>query len=85
MDGEGLMLHRGALPLTVGERSGGLLKVKPYEDAEARVVGDTCPAKRHMLATLGALMDRVGRRQRFKLGTGLPTPNGRSRPPSAPG
>src|SRR5699024_11669317 len=36
--GEGLVLHRGDTPYKAG-RGVGLLKVKPYHDAEARVIG----------------------------------------------
>ncbi|HET9819198.1 MAG TPA: DNA ligase, partial [Rhodanobacteraceae bacterium] len=35
--GEGLVLHRGDLPYRAG-RGVGLLKLKPYDDAEARIV-----------------------------------------------
>ena len=38
--GEGLMLHRGDSLYRAG-RSDDLLKLKPYEDAEARVIGHT--------------------------------------------
>ena len=36
--GEGLILHRGDAPYRAG-RSDDVLKLKPYEDAEARVIG----------------------------------------------
>ena len=39
LGGEGLMLHKGS-SLYRGERSADLLKVKPYDDADARVVAD---------------------------------------------
>ena len=74
LGGEGLVLHRGA-SLYKGVRSDDLLKVKPHEDAEARVVGHL-PGKGKYAGRLGALLVEVpgadGQPQRrFKLGTGF--------------
>jgi len=82
--GEGLMLHHGA-SLYAAQRSDGLRKLKPFEDAEAQVVGHVAGQGKHQ-GRLGALWVEVpaqeGRRaQRFKLGTGL-SDTQRSAPPS---
>lgn len=69
MGGEGLMLHRGA-SLYRGGRSGDLLKFKPFDDAEARVVEHITGKGRHG-ARLGALLVETPEGQRFRLGTGL--------------
>jgi DNA ligase 1 len=72
--GEGLMLHR-ASALYVAHRSNDLRKLKPMDDAEARVVGHV-PGKGKHTGQLGALLVELpavdGKpAQRFKLGTGL--------------
>lgn len=72
--GEGLMLHRGP-SLYKGQRSDDLLKVKPHEDDEARVVGHV-PGKGKYAGQVGALLVETpgtdGKpAQRFKLGSGL--------------
>lgn len=69
MGGEGLMLHRGA-SLYRGERNADLLKVKPHDDAEARVVAHL-PGKGRHEGRLGALLVETADGKRFKLGTGL--------------
>ena len=79
MGGEGLMLHRGA-SLYRAERSNDLLKVKPYEDADARVVGHIGGKGRHS-ARLGALLVEMPDGKRFKLGGGL-TDAQREQPPA---
>ena len=66
---EGLMLHRGS-SLYKGKRSGDLLKVKPYQDAEAIVIGHIA-GKGKYLNYLGALLVEMPSGIRFKLGTGL--------------
>ena len=71
---EGLMLHRGS-SFYKGKRSGDLLKVKPYEDAEAIVISHI-PGKGKYINQMGALfvetltMSKSGEKIRFKLGTG---------------
>ena len=69
MGGEGLMLHRGA-SLYRGERNADLLKVKPYDDAEARVVAHLEGKGRHA-GRLGALLVERPDGQRFRLGGGF--------------
>ncbi|MCL4163059.1 UNVERIFIED_CONTAM: hypothetical protein GTU68_039230 [Idotea baltica] len=84
---EGLMLHRGS-SLYKGKRSGDLLKVKPYEDAEAVVI-DHIPGKGKYTNKMGALLvETVSTTNseikdgpiRFKLGTGF-TDEERLHPP----
>ncbi|WP_042673198.1 DNA ligase [Variovorax sp. CF313] len=79
MGGEGLMLHRGSSQYR-GERNSDLLKVKPYEDAEARVIEHVAGKGRHS-ARLGALVVETSDGKRFKLGTGL-TDAERENPPA---
>lgn len=67
--GEGLMLHRGD-SLYRGQRSDDLLKVKPHEDAEARVLAHI-PGQGKHAGVLGALLVETPEGQRFKLGTGF--------------
>jgi DNA ligase-1 len=69
MGGEGLVLHRGA-SLYRGERNADLLKVKPYDDAEARVVAHLEGKGRHA-GRLGALLVEMPDGQRFRLGGGF--------------
>lgn len=69
MGGEGLMLHRGA-SLYLGGRNNDLLKVKPFDDAEARVVEHVTGKGKHS-GRLGALVVETPDGKRFKLGTGL--------------
>ena len=77
--GEGLMLHRGA-SLYKGARNDDLLKVKPHEDAEARVVAHV-PGQGKYEGMLGALLVETDTGQRFKLGTGF-TDAQRRNPPA---
>lgn len=79
MGGEGLMLHRGGSPYRA-ERNNDLLKVKPHEDADARVVGHV-PGKGRHSGRLGALLVEMPEGKRFKLGTGL-TDAERDNPPA---
>lgn len=67
--GEGLMLHRGDAPYLTG-RSDTLVKMKPEQDAEARVVGHVAGKGRHA-GRLGALLLETEDGLRFKLGSGL--------------
>lgn len=67
--GEGLMLHRGDAPYRA-LRSDDLLKLKPYSDAEARVVSQV-PGRGKHAGRMGALWVQTGEGIRFKLGTGF--------------
>ncbi len=72
--GEGLMLHRGSAHYRA-QRSDDLRKFKPFDDAEAQVVGHVAGQGQHS-GRLGALWvewpQPEGRAPlRFKLGTGL--------------
>ncbi len=67
--GEGLMLHLGTSPYR-SERNDDLLKFKPYDDAEARIVGHVAGKGRHA-GRMGALLVETGEGLRFKLGTGF--------------
>lgn len=77
--GEGLMLHRGA-SLYRGERSDDLLKLKPYEDAEAVVVAHL-PGAGKYAGMLGALVVQTPSGLRFRLGTGFTDAQRRNPPP----
>lgn len=77
--GEGLMLHRGG-SLYRGERSDDLLKLKPYDDAEAMVVAHL-PGKGKYAGQLGALQVQTPTGLRFKLGTGFSDAQRREPPP----
>jgi DNA ligase-1 len=76
--GEGLMLHRGGSPYR-GGRSDDLLKLKPYRDAEAQVVG-VLPGHGKYQGMLGALLVQRPDGVRFRLGSGF-TDAERRRPP----
>ena len=84
--GEGLVLHRGA-SLYTAARNDDLLKVKPHEDAEARVVGHQ-PGQGKYTGMLGALLvesvasgNAAAPGVRFKIGTGLSDAQRRDPPP----
>ncbi len=84
--GEGLVLHRGA-SLYTAARNDDLLKVKPHEDAEARVLGHQ-PGQGKYTGMLGALLvesvasgNAAAPGVRFKIGTGLSDAQRRSPPP----
>lgn len=79
MGGEGLVLHRGA-SLYRGERNTDLLKFKPHDDAEARVVGHIAGRGRNE-GRLGALLVEMRDGQQFKLGSGF-TDAEREHPPA---
>ncbi|RYY79191.1 MAG: DNA ligase [Comamonadaceae bacterium] len=79
LGGEGLMLHRGA-SLYRAERNGDLLKVKPYQDAEAVVIGHT-PGQGRNAGRLGALQVRAADGRTFRLGSGLTDAQRRDPPP----
>lgn len=67
--GEGLMLHLADAPYETG-RSDALLKVKPWQDAEAVVIGHQ-PGKGRFAGMLGALKVRTPEGKEFLLGTGF--------------
>ena len=84
--GEGLVLHCGA-SLYTAARNDDLLKVKPFEDAEARVLGYQA-GKGKYSGMLGALLvesvasgNAVASGVRFKIGTGLSDAQRRHPPP----
>jgi len=79
LGGEGLVLHRGE-SLYRGERNTDLLKFKPHDDAEARVVGHVSGRGRNE-GRLGALLVETPQGQRFKLGSGF-TDAQRDQPPA---
>jgi DNA ligase-1 len=67
--GEGLMLHHRNARYRIG-RSDQLLKYKPYDDAEARVVAHT-PGKGKYRGMLGALVVERADGLRFRIGSGF--------------
>lgn len=77
--GEGLVLHRGSSHYRA-ERNDDLLKFKPNDDAEARVVGYV-PGKGKYRGMIGALEVERGDGLRFRIGSGLSDAE-RRRPPA---
>jgi DNA ligase-1 len=77
--GEGLMLHHRDAPYRPG-RSTQLLKLKPYADAEARVVG-YMPGRGKYHGQVGALLVERADGARFRLGSGLADAQRASPPP----
>jgi DNA ligase-1 len=77
--GEGLMLRRPGSAYEAG-RSPALLKVKPYEDAEAMVIGHQ-PGKGKFAGKLGALRVRTEDGREFSIGSGLTNAERESPPP----
>jgi DNA ligase-1 len=77
--GEGLMLHRED-SLYRAERSDDLLKLKPYQDADARVVAHL-PGQGKYVGMLGALMVRAADGTQFRIGTGFTDEQRRQPPP----
>ena len=69
MGGEGLMLHLASAPYLTG-RSDVLLKLKPWHDMEAVVVGHS-PGKGQFKGQLGALRVQLANGKRFAIGTGF--------------
>jgi DNA ligase-1 len=67
--GEGLMLHRGT-SLYRAARTDDLMKLKPWEDAEAKVIAHL-PGQGKHAGRLGALMVETPQGLRLKLGTGF--------------
>jgi len=79
LGGEGLMLHRADAPYLTG-RSDALLKLKPWQDAEAIVVGHT-PGKGKYQGMTGALQMEMPDGKRFRIGSGLSDALRRQPPP----
>ena len=77
--GEGLMLHRADAPYLTG-RSDVLLKLKPWQDAEAVVVGHV-PGKGKYQGMTGALEMEMPDGRRFRIGSGLSDAQRRQPPP----
>ena len=77
--GEGLMLHRADAAYETG-RSATLLKLTPWLDAEAVVVGHI-PGKGRHAGRLGALRMEMPDGRRFSLGSGLSDALRRDPPP----
>jgi DNA ligase-1 len=67
--GEGLVLHQGDLPYRAG-RGVGLLKLKPYEDAEARVIAIKRGHGR-LAGLMGSIEVRTPQGRRFSIGSGF--------------
>ncbi|MGH8493814.1 MAG: DNA ligase [Moraxellaceae bacterium] len=67
--GEGLMLHSGS-SLYRAERSDDLLKLKPWEDAEAVVIA-VLPGKGKYQGLMGALLVEMPSGLRFRIGSGF--------------
>jgi len=77
--GEGLMLHRADGRYTPG-RSQAILKLKPRQDAEARVIAHL-PGKGRFEGMLGALLVEDEEGMRFRIGTGFSDAERRAPPP----
>jgi DNA ligase-1 len=77
--GEGLMLHRADAPYVTG-RSDVLLKLKPWQDAEAVVVG-YLPGNGKYQGMTGALQMQMADGKRFRIGSGLTDALRRQPPP----
>ena len=69
LGGEGLMLRQPGSPYVVG-RSTTLLKVKTFQDAEARVIEHAPGTGKHK-GRLGALVVELADGTRFNVGTGM--------------
>jgi DNA ligase-1 len=77
--GEGLMLHRGSSAY-LAQRGNDLLKVKNFDDADAKVVAHL-GGKGRLAGRMGALLVEMPNGRRFKLGTGF-TDAQRKSPPA---
>ncbi|MGH8215286.1 MAG: DNA ligase [Rhodanobacteraceae bacterium] len=78
-DGEGLVLHLGDVPYRAG-RGVGLLKLKPYDDAEARVVAIR-PGQGRLEGMMGSIEVRTPDGRRFAIGSGF-SDEQRAHPPA---
>jgi DNA ligase-1 len=79
LNGEGLVLHRGDA-LYQRNRSDALLKLKPHDDAEARVVGHE-PGQGKYAGQVGALLVELPDGRHLRLGSGLKDADRRRPPP----
>ncbi len=79
LGGEGLMLHRANALYETG-RNDVLLKLKPYFDAEAKVI-EHLPGKGKYTGKMGSLLMELPNGVQFKLGTGF-TDAERANPPA---
>ncbi|HTV87221.1 MAG TPA: DNA ligase [Dyella sp.] len=77
--GEGLVLHRGSSLYRAG-RSEDMLKLKPFDDAEARVI-QQLPGKGKYAGMMGALLVEMPDGTRFRIGTGFTDELRRHPPP----
>jgi len=77
--GEGLMLHRADAPYITG-RNDVLLKLKPWQDAEAVIVG-YLPGSGRFQGMTGALQVEMPDGKRFQVGSGLTDALRRQPPP----
>ena len=77
--GEGLMLHRQSALYQIG-RSDDLLKVKPFEDAEAVVTGYK-PGKGKNTGLMGSIKVRTDKGKEFYLGSGFTQAQRQNPPP----
>ncbi len=77
--GEGLMLHRKDSLYQAG-RNNNILKVKPYQDAEATVIAHV-PGKGKFLGMLGSLFVTTSDGIKFRIGTGFSNKERRQPPP----
>ncbi len=77
--GEGLMLHR-ADSLYHSGRSADLLKLKPWQDAEATVI-EILPGKGKFSGMMGSLLVKDQSGQIFRIGTGFSNNERRDPPP----
>lgn len=67
--GEGLVLHKGSASYTPG-RSDDLLKLKPYQDAEARVIGYN-PGRGRLHGLMGSIDVVTPDGRQFAIGSGF--------------
>lgn len=79
LGGEGLMLHRGSALYSPG-RSADLLKLKSFEDAEARVIGYVAGNGKYR-DLVGALLVEREDGVQFRVGSGLSDTQRRAPPP----
>lgn len=77
--GEGLVLHLAAAPYATG-RTPAMLKLKPYSEGDAVVVGYE-EGRRRLAGKAGALLLQTAEGKRFRVGSGL-TDKLRSEPPA---